>query len=73
MIIKITYKGIMSDTETFKLSKVDKKYSFYEVKDSYFKFVYKDKKEIHTLIVPWDSVRNIEITREENENNLHQI
>jgi len=65
MIIKITYKGIMSDTETYKLSKVDKKYSFYEIKDPFFKFVYKDKKEFHTLIVPWDSVKNIEIIGEE--------
>ncbi len=57
MIIKITYKGIMGDTETYKLSKVDKKYSFY--------FVYKDKKEFHTLIIPWGSVRNIEVINEE--------
>ncbi len=70
MIIKITYKGIMNDSETFILSEVDKKYSFYEIKDSFFKFVYKDKKEIHTLIVPWDSVRNIEIIRKEDEDNL---
>jgi len=71
MIVKITYKGIIGDTETFILSKAGKRYSFYEVEDSYFKFVYKDKKELHTLIVPWDSVRNIEIIRGEDENNLH--
>ena len=67
MIIKITYKGIMSDTEVYKLSKADKKYSSYEIKDPYFKFIYKDKKGFHTLIVPWGSVRNIEIIGEEDE------
>lgn len=71
MIIKITYKGIMSDTETYKLSKVDKECSSYEIKDPYFKFVYKDKKGFHTLIIPWDNIKNIEIIREEDEDNLH--
>lgn len=72
MIIKITYKGILNDSETYKLSKADEKYSFYETEDSYFKFIYKDKREIHALFVPWDSVRNIEIIREEN-NNLKKM